>query len=514
MDRCRIPTSAWLLAGCFLLLATPESARAAPQDRPNILFIVVDDQSPFDLRAYNPDSRLETPHIDRLAAEGVTLDGAYHMGAFVGAVCTPSRHMIMSGRTVWHLPISPFADARCPDDLPDHTLPAVFNRAGYDTMRTCKRGNSYEAANQMFTVRRDATRRGGTAETGSAWHADQVLAYLDERAASDEADPFLIYFGFSHPHDPRNGTPELLAKYGAVNHTDRDAIPPANPRQPPLPVNYLPEHPFHHGQPGLRDEEHVSGVWTRRDERTIRNEIGRQFACSENIDHQIGRVLDRLRAMGVYDNTIVIYTSDHGMAIGRHGLQGKQNLYQHTWRVPFICRGPGIPAGVRATGNIYLLDVLATLCDFSGIAPPLSNEGISFRPVLEGSQNLIRDTLYGVYCGGTKPGMRCLRQGDWKLVKFDVLDGSVRKTQLFNLANNPHEFLAEHADPAVRQLTGTAPDPQQVNLADDPRFADQLARMETLLLAEMRRLDDPYRLWDQPDDDLPPVPSRRRNRRR
>jgi len=97
-----------------------------------------------------------------------------------------------------------------------------------------------------------------------------------------------------------------------------------NPKQPPLPGDYLPAHPFHHGHPDLRDEVAVSGVWRRRDERTIRNELGRQFACVENIDIQIGRVLARLEAIGELENTDVIYTSDHGMAIGRHGLQGKQ----------------------------------------------------------------------------------------------------------------------------------------------------------------------------------------------
>lgn len=477
-------------------------------DRPNILFIVVDDQSPFDLRIYDPKSALATPTLDRLAAEGMVFDGAYHMGSFSGAVCTPSRHMIMTGRTVWHLPIGPTSGAHCPPNLETNTLAAVFNRAGYATMRTCKTGNSYEAANRQFTVRHDATKRGGTDETGSAWHAEQVLDYLNDRETSGEQAPFLIYFGFSHPHDTRDGKPELLAKYGAVNHRDRNSLPPADPKQPRLPPNYLPAHPFDHGHPGLRDEVNVSGVWTNRDERTIRNELGREFACSENIDIQIARVLGRLKAMGELDNTYVFYTADHGMAIGRHGLQGKQNLYQHTWRVPFIAWGPGIQAGTRVPGNIYLLDTLATLCDLAGIRPPESNEGLSFKPVLLGRQATVRDALYGVYSGGTKPGLRCVKQGDWKLIQYDVLDGAVRRTQLFNLAENPNELLLQHQDPNVIQLTGITPTREQVNLAGDPRHADKLAELEALLLAEMRRLDDPHRLWNQPDDGLTPPEER------
>lgn len=481
-----------------LLAAVVLGGAAAAAERPNFLFIIVDDQSPLDLQIYNAQSPLQTPNIDRLAAQGMVLDAAHHMGSFSGAVCTPSRHMVMCGRTVWRLPIAPGdAGSRCPPQLENNTLAAVFNRAGYDTMRTCKRGNSYEKANRQFTVRRDATRRGGTDETGSAWHGDQVLQYLEQREAAGDDDPFLIYFGFSHPHDPRNGRPELLAKYGAVNHNDKESLPPANPRQPALPRNYLPRHPFHHGHPGLRDEVAVQGVWRRRDERTIRNELGREFACSENIDIQVGRVLEKLKAMGELDNTYVVYTSDHGIAIGRHGLQGKQNLYEHTWRVPFVVTGPGIPKGSRAPGNIYLLDVLATLCDLAGIEAPPTNEGVSFKPVLQGRQQTVRDVLYGAYSGGTKPGMRCVKKGDWKLIKYDVMDGSVRETQLFNLADNPDEFLQQHQDPQVAALTGVKPQPHQVNLAGDPRYADKLAEMEALLLAEMRRLEDPYRLWDQ-----------------
>lgn len=488
----------------FVCLLGAGGAFAADSKRPNILFIIVDDQSPFDLKIYNPKSELESPNIDRLARDGMTLDGAYHMGSFSGAVCTPSRHMVMTGRTVWHLPIGAGAAEHCPPNIQQQSMAAVFNRAGYDTMRTCKKGNSFEGANQQFTVRHDATKRGGTDETGSAWHGDQVMNFLNDRESSKDADPFLIYYGFSHPHDTRDGTPELLAKYGAVNHKDPNSLPPANPKQPALPVNYLPAHPFHHGQPGLRDEEKVSGVWKNRDERTIRNELGREFACSENIDIQIGRVLEKLEAMRELDNTYIFYTSDHGMAIGRHGLQGKQNLYQHTWRVPMIVRGPGIAPGSRATGNNYLLDVMATLCDLTGVEAPASVEGHSFKPVLEGKQDIVREVLYGVYCGGTKPGMRCVKKGDWKLIKYDVLDGTVRETQLFNLANNPHEFVSQHTDKAVGKLTGAVPAENQTDLAEDPRHADKLAEMESLLLSEMRRLHDPYRLWNQPNDGLVP----------
>jgi arylsulfatase A-like enzyme len=353
-------------------------------------------------------------------------------------------------------------------------------------------GNSYEAANKLFAVRRDASKRGGDAESGSAWHAEQVLDYLENRESTKEGAPFLIYFGFSHPHDTRDGRPELLAKYGATNHTDESRPPSPHSLQPELPANYLEKHPFDTTHSDVRDEVGVSGVWKRRDEASIRNELGREFACSENIDEQVGRVLKRLEAMGELDNTYIFYTADHGISIGRHGLMGKQNLYQHTWRVPFIVKGPGIQAGSRVEGNIYLLDVLATLCDLSGIQPPASSEGLSFRPVLEGRRKEMREVLYGAYAGGGKPGMRCVKQGAWKLIRYEAPDRGVNETQLFNLADNPDELLPEHGRP---------------NLARDPAYAAKLAEMQALLLAEMRRLEDPWRFSDQPDDRLPPPPT-------
>ncbi|MEI6240534.1 MAG: sulfatase-like hydrolase/transferase [Planctomycetia bacterium] len=424
---------------------------AAREQRPNILFIIVDDQSPFDFRFYDPSSTLRAPAIERLAAEGMVFDAAYHMGSFSGAVCTPSRHMVMSGRTVWHLPIGPgkptkgsaSARPRCPPGLERFTMAPIFNAAGYDTMRTCKIGNAYEAADALFTLRRDATKREGTAEGGSAWHGDQVMAYLAERERTQDTDPFLIYFGFSHPHDTRDGTPESLATYGATNHADKASLPPADPRQPPLPPNWLPGHPFDHGHMDVRDEVDVSGVWKNHDERTIRNERGREFACSENIDWQIGRV----------------------------------------------------------PGNIYLGDTLATLCDICGLEPPATNEGTSFLPVLEGRQQTVRDVLYGVYCGGRKPGMRSVRKGDWKLIEYESPSGGLH-TQLFNLADNPHELLEEHHAPAVVSRLPTTPAATQKNLTDDPRYAAKRAEMKALLLAEMQRHDDPFRFSDQPAEEF------------
>ena len=481
---------------CPAVVSTSRAAGPAPAGRPNFLFILTDDQSPETLSCYG-NTVCQTPNIDRLARRGIVLDDAHHMGAWSGAVCTASRTMIMTGRTVWKIP-----GARGPgltrnrarrQQAARNSLPAIFNRAGYSTFRTCKRGNSFREANALFTEHHDATRRGSDPETGSRWHGDRVIEFLDKRQQAGDKAPFLLYMGFSHPHDPRNAPETLARKYGASNKGPGQTV---NPKAPPLPVNYLAAHPFHHGHPGLRDEVRVQGVMKRRDPATIRNELGREYACIENIDNQVGRVIKQLEMTGELENTYVVFTSDHGIAVGRHGLTGKQNLYEHTWRVPFIVTGPGIKPGTRASGYIYLLDILRTFCDLADITPPKSVEGRSFRKVLEGKTDAVRDSLYGVYTGGTKPGMRAVKTGRFKLIKYDVLDGKVRRTQLFDLKENPREFLVEHRDKAISSLLGHTPKPQQVNLADDPKYAAKRKELEALLKREMKRLGDPYELTD------------------
>ncbi len=495
---CRpIPPLAMLLLAAFVTqLIHTQRASAESGKRPNILFILTDDQAQETLSAYG-NTVCQTPNLDRLAAEGMILHDAHHMGAWTGAVCTASRTMIMTGRTVWRIP-----GARGPgikqtksfrQEAAQQSMPAVFNRAGYDTFRTCKRGNSFKEANNLFAVSKVATKRDGTASGGSQWHGDRVVEYLKQRQAAHDQDPFLIYFGFSHPHDPRNATPELAAKYGAHNEGPGEK---PDPKAPALQVNYLPKHPFHHGHPNLRDEVAVQGVLTNRDEATVRNELGREYACIENVDRQIGRVLKQLELMGELENTYIFFTADHGIAVGRHGLMGKQNLYEHTWRVPLIVRGPGIKPGSEASGYTYLLDVLPTLCDLAGIEIPDVVEGKSFRSVLEGKASRIRDVLYGVYSGGTKPGMRSIKTNGWKLIKYDVLDGQVRETQLFNLHENPHEFLIEHHAAGLKKLLGIRPTKSQIDLAETATYAGKRRALEALLRKEMARLGDPYQLAD------------------
>ncbi len=478
-----------------------EKATTTETKRPNILFIITDDQDPATLGVYG-DKECDTPNLDRLANEGVSLMDAHQMGSFIGAVSTASRTMIMTGKNVWNA-----AELRkgmnkykqkcgnadiAPVTSPEYnSLPAVFHRAGYETYRTCKAGNSYDAANAMFDLRNDKVCRNGDDASGSKWHADNVINYLNNKK-NDK--PFFIYLGFSHPHDPRHGKPELLAKYGAEDIATPTKITKDTPS---LPNNWIPEKPFFDGHPNLRDECKVFGVMERRDEITVRNEIGKEYACIENVDIQIGRVLDVLEKMGELDNTYIFFTADHGISVGKHAFMGKQNLYEHTFRVPFIVKGPGVPKNTKKSGYTYLMDVMPTLCDFAGIEAPKDLDGKSFKEVIKGDKDAIRESVYGVYSGGTKPGIRAVKSNGWKLIKYDVMDSTIRETQLFNLEENPEELMVEHQAKDVVKLTGNKPKKSQVDLAEDPAYSEKLAEMEALLLKEMEDQGDPYRLWNQ-----------------
>ncbi|MBK1831877.1 sulfatase-like hydrolase/transferase [Verrucomicrobiaceae bacterium R5-34] len=490
--------------------ATPLSSIAPP---PNFLFIIADDLDTYVINAYRNLEPVEmkadgnpyvtdTPNIDRLATEGMLFHQARIMGSWTAAVCTGSRTCIMTGRNTW----SSETDRAGAGSAAD-TLPGVFNRGvrsgntdlPYATYRTCKNGNSYPTANAEFTIVNDATKRGNTDGSGSEWHGDRGLEHISHWQNNHRANgkPFLMYLGFSHPHDERNAreTPDLVGRYGCFNVDDPTNILSVNPDSPPLPINHLtcdpstfPAHPFDNGHLGVRDEVSVNGVLTYRTEKVIRNEIGRQIACTDWIDQQLGRIYARLEdpnndgdtSDSVMDNTYIIFTSDHGMSIGRHGLQGKQNLYEHTWRVPYIVRGPGIAAGSTTDALVYLHDTFPTLCDIAGLDLPStidSNDGQSFKAVLEGTATSHHTYHYGLYSGGDKPGMRSITDGRFKLIKYDVGSNGTQVTQLFDLQENPFELLPEHGTP---------------NLASQTAYASIRQRLEEELTRQRLENVDPY----------------------
>lgn len=146
-----------------------------------------------------------------------------------------------------------------------------------------------------------------------------------------------------------------------------------------LPANFLPEHPFDHGNLRGRDELLMAFPRTASE---VRGELACYYAVISHLDRQVGRILEALRAAGQADNTLAIFTSDNGLAIGSHGLRGKQNMYEHLIGVPLIIRGPAVVRGRRTDAQCYLRDLFPTACDVAGIPVPQSVRGRTLLPVL------------------------------------------------------------------------------------------------------------------------------------
>src|SRR5205823_14925494 len=187
--------------------------------------------------------------------------------------------------------------------------------------------------------------------------------------------PFLAYVAFNAPHDPRLAPPKYHEYYNA--------------HKPPLPPNFLPQHPFNNGDLTTRDEK--LAPWPRTPA-VVRQHLADYYAAITFLDAQVGRILNALRATGQYENTLIVFSSDHGLAIGSHGLFGKQHLYDHSMHAPLIFAGPGIPRNKQCDALCYLLDIFPTLGELAAVKPPAGSEGKSLAPVLAGKQAAGRDS--------------------------------------------------------------------------------------------------------------------------
>ena len=362
------------------------------------------------------------------------------MGSTSGAVCMPSRGMLMTGRNLFSTP-DPL-----PDDAP--LLPELLHQKGYTTFATGKwhnrRGSYARAFNSSGKVffggmddqyampvnDFDPSGEYPPDETyiadgfSTTIFTDEMIEFLSTQEADD--DPFFAYIAFTSPHDPRTAPPP----YDKMYHPDEIEMPP----------NFMPEHPFDIGIRDIRDE--VLADYPRT-EQEVRQHIADYYGMISHMDADIGRILTTLDERGLSENTIVIYTADHGLGVGQHGLMGKQNLYDHSMRIPMILRGPGISAGVRRDALVYLLDMFPTLLERAGVAVPAGQDGHSLNPLLDGLTNKHRRLIFSAYQGvfGNplgRPYQRSIKDERFKLIK-SVLDGAVT-WQLFDLREDPWEL--------------------------------------------------------------------------
>ncbi len=447
-------------------------------DKPNILFIEADDHSYEAIRAYGY-LDIDTPNLDKLVGRGTTFTHAYNMGAWNGAVCVASRTMLTTGRSVWHA--GQFGKETIAEEVKQgHMWSQQMKSAGYKTYFTGKwhAKSSPERFYDVVEGKRpgmlhsepkraaynrpkdeadyeagwkpwDKTQGGYWGEDGK--HASELVADYSvkflEQAAKEDA-PFFMNIAFNAPHDPRQSPKEYIDMYPL------DRIK--------LPENFLPEYPYKDdigcGR-HLRDE---SLAPFPRTEYAIKVQRQEYFAIITHMDHQIGRILDALEKSGKADNTYIIYTADHGLSCGHHGLLGKQNMYDDSVRAPFIVVGPGIKADVKIDTPIYLQDAMPTTIELAGAPVPSYVDFKSLLPLLNGKEEEHYSAIYGAY----QDRQRMVTKDGWKLIYYP----SIRKTRLYNL----------EADPLEKN-----------DLADNPEYAAKVASLEKELEQLRTKLDDP-----------------------
>ena len=474
----RIVATAIVVVG--LMLAAQPAAQPQVPRRPNFLFLFADDMRADTIGAHgNP--HIRTPTLDALARRGFSFRNAYVFGGDSGAVCVASRAMLMSGRTHFHVETTALANTPL--------LPELLGRAGYATFGTGKWHNGeaswLRAFNQgrtvMFGGMSDHTKvpvkdlgadgqlTAARIETtfSSELFANSAIAFLREHKGPA---PFFAYVAFTAPHDPRQPPPEFRQAY-------YDNLPP-------LPPNFLPQFPFDNAaMRGGRDEN--LGAWPRT-ETMVRHQLAEYYGMVTHMDGQIRRILDALEASGRADDTIVVFVADNGLALGSHGLLGKQSVFEHSTRVPMMVAGPGVPAGRTSLALSYVHDLFPTITGLAGVDAPEGVEGTSLQPVWEGRVERTRDSLFLAYMAT----QRAVRDDRWKLIAYPKLG----HLQLFDLRADPHEITnliarAEYAQEVTRlqalmrtwqsQLGDTAPTPTMnsqpppVDLTGTARKPDQ-----------------------------------------
>jgi arylsulfatase A-like enzyme len=433
---------------CLALLAISCVSRLAAADtKPNIIFIVSDDQRPDTIRALgNP--VIQTPQLDRLAARGSVFPRA--IAAY--PICYASRAEILTGCCAFR------AFPRYPTGAIDPqlaTLAGTFQQAGYTTCYTGKwhndghpRQRGYTCTSGLFSsggaqgAKGTAVDTQGRPVTGyvgwtfktddgrvelekgvgltprtSEHIADGAIAFLQQKPAR----PFLLHVNFAAPHDPRMMPPGYQGRY--------------DPKTIPLPENFAPQHPFDHGNIAGRDEKLLAKPLDPDD---VRRELACYYAVISHMDQQVGRICDALEAAGRKEDTLIIFTTDQGLALGSHGLLGKQNMYEHTVGVPLIIAGPGVPGGRRFSAQCYLRDLFPTCCELAGLPIPKSVQGKSLLPVLRGQADRIHDFVIAYFMGT----QRMIRDERWKLVVYP----QAGRQQLFDLQTDPHELHDLSAD--------------------------------------------------------------------
>lgn len=411
--------------------------------KPNIVFIFADDQS-FNMVHALGNTELITPNLDKLVNEGATFTHSFNMGAWNGAVCLASRAMINTGRSVWRAQNA----VSKPNKLIQEgsTWSQLMEQAGYDTYMTGKWHVSVPA-DSIFKVT-NHVRRGmpnqvpegynrplnendntwkpwdkknnGYWKGGKHWSeivADDAENFISQ--SNNSEDPFFMYLAFNAPHDPRQSPKEYVDMYPLENVA--------------VPESFLPEYPYKEEMGAgkeLRDEKLAPFPRTEYSVKVNRQEYN---AITTHMDFQIGRILEALKKTGKLDNTYIFFTADHGLSVGSHGLIGKQNMYDHSIRVPLMVIGPDIPKNSKVDADVYLQDIMASAIDLAQVEKP---DYVEFNSLMELARGKQKESAYSEIYGSYTKRQRMIRQDGFKLIVYP----KAKVMRLFDLIADPLEM--------------------------------------------------------------------------
>lgn len=468
--------------------------------KPNIVFIFTDDQTYSSINALG-NKEIITPSMDNLVKEGTTFTHAYNMGSWSGAVCAASRAMINSGRFVWRANkfrkkwfkkdsvslsktwgklmeangYDTYMTGKWHVDAPadmvfqntTHIRPGMPKDAWdhfkmvakFDSLSKIKNANSADIMPNGYNRPQDEndkswsptdTSKGGFWQGGKHWSEvlkDDAINFIAKAKQKD--NPFFMYLAFNAPHDPRQAPQEFVDMYPLENIS--------------VPKSYLPEYPYRHNIANGDDLRDEALAPFPRTEYAIKVHTQEYYASISHVDTQIGLIVEALKKSGKMDNTYIIFTADHGLAMGRHGLLGKQSLFDHSMRPPMVILGPDIPKDKKSNADVYLQDVMATSLDIAGAVKPKYIEFNSFLDIAKGER---KDSHYKSIYGAYLSVQRMIRKDGFKLLVFP----EINKILLFDMINDPEEMN---------------------NLADDDNQKNKVKLLFKDLLQLQKEMDDP-----------------------
>ncbi|MEO9890938.1 sulfatase-like hydrolase/transferase [Aurantibacter sp.] len=485
-----------LLFTSIIFFSCKEEPKETVQ-KPNIVFVFADDLTYTGIHALG-NAEVKTPNIDKLVNQGTTFTHTYNMGAWNGAVCVASRAMIISGRSVWD--VNNFRQDWKENKNFDKTWGKLMEGAGYETYMTGKwhvdapadsvfqnvvhirpgmprdswsdqgtiphinkmiaEGKSKEEIRAVGYNRPlhendtlwTPTNKdfGGFWEGGKHWSEvvkDDALGFIENTKKSD--NPFFMYLAFNAPHDPRQAPQEFVDMYDIEDIN--------------IPKSFLPMYPYKDSignGPGLRDEALAPFP---RTELAVKTHTKEYYALITHLDEQIGEIIEGLRAAGKMENTYIIFTADHGLAMGRHGLLGKQTLFDHSIRSPFVIVGPDVPDNKKIDADIYLQDAMATSLELAGIEKP---DYVFFNSLLDLVDGSRTTSHYDAIYNGYIDFQRMIRKDGYKLIVYPKID----KVLLFDMENDPEEII---------------------DLATLPEHKERVSLMFNELLELQKEMNDP-----------------------